>query len=644
MALELEENKKKSFMDYVYPALTALDYPRQKLLEGTYGLLGGEEEFERPMRFGDIVEQGMGEEFMRENPKTYAALSTAGDFIYDPLMFVGGGLLGGGSKAARTGMRRLATAAPNPIQRPNMGNLALTQDITRRTHGYQTRHPAGLPDWYGGGMVSKGAHLFGGMLPRAVSDVTQRLIDPKAAYVFDKYGISPTNARELKRLFKYMEEGGKKKGLFGRSVDDAPNIDPSQLRNEIHSQLAYISSIFRKYLPDDKRREAFEKEIIGHVFPRQRYTTSTNISTDAKAIREVLDLPPQISDAGINAHIGSVIPTGFGKRLEGSISLNAKPYQQHPAASMITGYKVSARPMRDFQTVLGELKQGQKISRETVLDEARLYNDLLDERAAKKYSEVFEETMSRQITKSGALRKTRIPHHRLIRETGERPFVVPTETRHLAHNAAHEARQTILNTRIDVGRLSKSIKDEAGYLSVGGPSLSADRLLAHINNRIIVKKDGSLEGVWVTFDQMKQGTGVPIAEQILDVGSKHHFIAMDVQPLRVGMGREGYRAYYNPVDLENMVKEFGMSPATMRTRSVLDQTPMGVGTKLSVRDKALREATERMMYARPDASYLTKWGLKRGALAGGGSAAAYGYGMLDDEEEQRRRRGGLLAY
>jgi hypothetical protein len=141
---------------------------------------------------------------------------------------------------------------------------------------------------------------------------------------------------------------------------------------------------------------------------------------------------------------------------------------------------------------------------------------------------------------------------------------------------------------------------------------------------------------------MKQGSGHRGVEQFLDLGSKNNFIALDVQPVRVGMGKEGERAYYNVPDIEYMSKKFGMSDPMMGTKPVIEQTPIGRITDLGERDKALRGATERMMYDRPDAAYLAKWGLKRGAGAGAlGVPAAYG--LLDDDE-QRRRRGGLLAY
>ena len=462
------------------------------------------------------------------------------------------------------------------------------------------------------------------MVPRALLDMGQRIIDPRASYVFGKYGISPANSRELQRMFKYLEEGGKKEGLFRRVADDAPAVEKKAIRNEIHSQLAYISSVFRKYMPNDKRREAFEAELGPHLFPKQRLTTADNIATDSKSIRDVLDLPIQISDEGINAHIGSFIPTSFGKRLRGDISLNSKPYQETPSTTMSRMHGREHRVFKDFQKVLGMMMPGQKISSKTLLDEARLYNELLVEQADNAYQSVWKAEMPKAIKKSGAFAKN-----------------IKDERRHLAHKAADSAKQSVLNKKINIERLEKSMKDEAGYISVGGPSLSADRLLAHINNRIIVKKDGSLEGVWVTFDQMKQGSGYPGVEQFLDMGSKNNFIALDVSPLRVGRGNEGYRAYYNPTDVGRMTEKFGMSKPSIPTKPVIEQTPLGYRTTPKTRDDFLRSATERMMYERPDSAYLRRWGLKRAAGAGaiGAPVAA---GLLSDDERKRKR--GLLAY
>ena len=541
--------------------------------------------------------------------------------------WIGGAMDVGGIGLARKGLNLTGEVARRVGPKgPNMGNVALTQDITRRTHGYQEKHPGGLPDWYGG-KWNKAAHLGLGMVPRALLDMGQRIIDPRASYVFSKYGIGPANTRELQRMFKYLEEGGKKEGLFRRVADDAPEVDKKALRNEIHSQLAYISSVFRKYMPNDKRREAFEAELGPHLFPKQRLTTADTIGTDAKSIREVLDLPIQISDEGINSHIGSFIPTSFGSRLKGDISLNSKPYQETPATTMSRHHGMQHRVFRDFQNVLGRLKPGQKVSKETLVDEAKLYNDILLDEADAAYNAVWRESMPKQITKSGKFAKT---------AEGK------MERRLISHRDAEKARQKILKKRIDIPRLERSMFDKDGYISVGSSSLSADRLLAHINNRLIIKKDGSLEGIWVTFDQMKQGSGYPGVEQFLDLGSKNNFIALDVQPVRVGMGKEGYRAYYNLSDVEDMPTQFGMIPRSIKTSPVIEQTPLGYSDSPQTRDDFLRQATEKMMYEKPDSAYLTKWGLKRGAAAGALGAPA-AYGLLDDDE-QRRRRGGLLAY
>ena len=52
-------------------------------------------------------------------------------------------------------------------------------------------------------------------------------------------------------------------------------VSQRALANELHSQLAYTSSVFRKYMPNDKRREAFEMELGDFLFPTQRMTTAS---------------------------------------------------------------------------------------------------------------------------------------------------------------------------------------------------------------------------------------------------------------------------------------------------------------------------------------------------------------------------------
>jgi len=234
---------------------------------------------------------------MANNPKTYAALSTAGDIIVDPLNLP---ILKGVK-----GLMGMAGSLPylfKQAKSPNLADAALTQDITRMTKGYEQNHPrsvtiAGkehtMPNWYGPG-IAKQMHLTHGF-GRAVGDVAQMAVDPKSAAIFSKYGISPTNAREIERLVSNLNNPNATKvhhDLLGlkRTASDVP-VNKNAVMNELHSQLAYTSSILRKYIPDDARREAFEKELGPYLFPKQRAGTVVEFQNNPTMIRETLELP-----------------------------------------------------------------------------------------------------------------------------------------------------------------------------------------------------------------------------------------------------------------------------------------------------------------------------------------------------------------
>jgi hypothetical protein len=80
-------------------------------------------------------------------------------------------------------------------------------------------------------------------------------------------------------------------------------------------------------------------------------------------------------------------------------------------------------------------------------------------------------------------------------------------------------------------------------------------------------------------------------------------------------------------------------PSGMGTRSVKQTIPGTVPEK----DIRIRRAAEKMMYDRPDAAYLRRWGAKRAAGAGA-IGAPVGAGLLSDDERKRKRGAGLLAY
>ena len=596
---------------------------------------------------------------------------------------------------------------------PNMGNIALGQEITRRSKVYQTEHPLG--EWYGGDPMAKLKHLFIGMPASTLKNLGRRLVDPKASYIFSKYGIDHVPAEELKRLFEIqrrMERGESvpKLDKFGNETSEMinPVSGAATLRNEIHSQLAYIDHVFRKYLPDDKRRVAFERELVGDLYPNHYLTTADEIVGNAPQIRKILNIPEGISDEMIDIHLSPHIVGDYN--LKGPVALNSKPFQQPLGVSWYEGsvskggkrdgkkyharlqhpgmvesirvkmgehgipYGVDKKPnpidyLGAFQDLWSKMPSGTPLTKKNFLKSAEFLNEQTDRLAEQAYKKAAIEAKARVYKSSGPGRKKGDPYY----------------SRERVEEIASAARQRVYDKRFyyDVAGLDKNIKEGGGAISIGQPSLSADRLLAHISNRIIIPTEGSQikwrgatrrgdplpgnEGIWVGYDQMKQGSGLKYLENALDMGSQYNFMAMDVVPISKRWVQEtkkkaklrkrkkkptplgtGYVSHWQGVPQEAAPAHMGIKtdkPAQIQsmksglgTRTVSDTIP---GTR---DEKALRirEATERMLYDRPDSTYLRNWLLPRIGGVGAVSAPTMS-GMLTDDDK-RKQRGGILAY
>ena len=523
---------------------------------------------------------------------------------------------------AATKLGVTAQQAINRAYNPNLGNLALTQDITRRTKAHQTDRF--LKDWYAGG---KAQHLAKGVL-RGATDYAEMFASPQKAYLFKKYGLSPGNVRDLKRMFdlqKKMEkskvgESVKKVDRFGRKTD-VP-IQPRVLRNEIHSNLAYIDSVFRKFMPDDVRRKAFEEELFGHLFPRQAFTNPDHLRVSSEPFRKILDIPKEISDDAIKTHLN---PYVLGEwNLQGPIALNSKPYQSRPSSDLMRGGY--GHPLHQFKDIWERMSS--PMSKENMLEFARNSN-------AKKLGNSTKEEYYQKILK-------RFQNSRFAEgpSTGKLRFT--------GRQAEKEAKKELNSKLYNIEHLKNNIIDEGGYVSMGGSILSQDRLLAHIYNRIIIKKPstkrvgrkhqrgmGTPEGVWVSVDQMKQGSGVPLLEKAMDLGSEYNFLAADVFPISKQFGMKGRtdRRMAMKIETQKGTGRFG-------TQSVETQTPVPKGGL--ERDVAIRTPVERMMGERAPSTFVRG---RLGQQAKQIGKAAIGTGILGAAfGEDVRRRKGIGAY
>ena len=179
---------------------------------------------------------------------------------------------------------------------------------------------------------------------------------------------------------------------------------------------------------------------------------------------------------------------------------------------------------------------------------------------------------------------------------------------------------------------------------MGGSILSQDRLLAHIYNRIIIKKPstkrvgrkhqrgmGTPEGIWVSVDQMKQGSGVPVLEKAMDLGSEYNFLAADIFPIskQFGMRGRSNRRMAMKIEAQKGTGRFG-------TKSVQTQTPVHQGGL--ERDIAIRTPVERKMGERAPSSFVRQRLGQQAKQVGKGAIGAGILGTAFGEDVRRRKR------
>ena len=392
--------------------------------------------------------------------------------------------------------------------------------------------------------------------------------------------------------YVWKGEGSKSKPMTVKQVlDDASN--------QYHAQIAYNRSVLEKYKPGDPRIERLASgELDQYLTPKHKKTTINKLKTDTSIIKDLIGR--NIDDDVIRNHIGSKIVSDM--RLSGNnVHISSKPFFVQSAADALSKPKVgTGLPQAGFigRTIV---RNGRKIK--------------LSHKTNAPYA--------------GALKKFVQENHRLnalLRRQGKKgkPITKKSVIDHFKNQ-----NKLIKNPkdRFDIEYLNKSIVDDGDWISISQWSLSDDTLLATIPIRMIINKKNPNLGYYVLYDQMKQGSGIPILESILDAGSDTNRIYIDVHPMaktfwdeQVKAGGERWEGY---------------------TPKVHQTTPLGEGTKREpVGLRHMAEKVREQTFDDPmSPEFLkkrrlgmvttpTKWGAKRGSVVG----------LLSQEDENEQTR------
>jgi hypothetical protein len=585
MANILDMDKKEE-TGLLSSALGALDAPRQFLLEKVIEGQTGKDVERGSLNFGDVMENFAGPEFMANNPRTYAAISTIGDLLVDPLNFIPFG--GMWNAAKNVGGKVKEVAKGEGLL--NFGNVALGQEITRMDKAGQLNKFGG---WYSGDRTKKGfmgspamskiKHMTLGMVPDAFKNMAKRGIDSKTAYLFDEFGLDANVVKELDTLFKQkrmLDEGadpvvlnrnGKpltfkdldekflnrpriRKEVESRGLDAEVTMSDlhyrganASVQNELLSQLEYVGSTLQKYFPDSKRHKQFMENLKQDLFPETAFTDAAKLSSgDSSALSKIY---PEIDPQILSDHIAPFITKEWG--LKGPVVVNSKNFhkgmlnklrdgypsfltrggKRYHAGTNLPGLKDSLLgPVKEFGKTLAS--EGYSQARKGLIAQKGLLS-------RSSYDEIGKDLGINYIDAVGDLSKNMdfISKEGLIKEAIRRNKEYDEihslvgsgkkGTKKEAGKDALEARE-LAPLYFDIDGLKKAIKETPdGTVSVGAPALLDDRLLAHAAIRLVIPKGGR-EGFLVGFDQMKLGS-IKALDTLVDMGSKYNFIAGDVE-------------------------------------------------------------------------------------------------------------------
>ncbi len=405
-----------------------------------------------------------------------------------------------------------------------IGASAVGAALTKKARSFEDAHPRG--DWYRGGQP---AHMVG-MAWDTIRDAAQRLGDTEAAALFKKHGISPTKAREFKQFFNQLDNPFIKTGKTKKSTATP---------NEINSEAEYTAAMFEKYFPGNK---AFAKDMGNHLLPKTVTTTGADMAVSGIPMAKVIDTP--MSNQALAAHVSGPMVKEYG--LDGkNVVLATKPWNDSPLERLTTlSNQKNGRvqgPSYKYHGINGKYNPSATALMLYKKMDGAFTMDSLQAAAKKHNSDSFD----------ALLRKEK---HALAARNGKPltgPMMRSLRDRHFAQDPL-----------VNVDELMNSAVISDGYISFGGRVLGQDRMFAHYNTRFVVRdgadprntpwkgygdgngriaKEGDIHGSYdddarlFTYDEMRQGTGVPVIDNTLNAGTDE-LMGIDVMSVTRGNG------------------------------------------------------------------------------------------------------------
>jgi len=558
--------------------------------------------------------------------------------VMSPTRGAGTALMGGakGLQAAgkAAGLKNLDLVTPTAqaiekapvIKRFNQINNAMGQLITRKQlAGMQ---PGVIPEvagkvkpWYKGGRPQQ----LGVMAKTAVWNMGRKMSDNQDAWLRAHYGITANVYKEMDRLGQVMDSARKqaelKGGMSRRFVDENGNKvvhedafyaressgknkgktiskekqdrllegygDDKKFKsvqsvlddasNQYHAQIAYNVSVLEKFKPGDPRIARLQEGGLDrYIFPDHKLTTIQGLKNDPKIIQGLVG--KNLDKDLISNHISPKIASDMN--LKGTkVHISTKPFFTGSMTHQIGGF--NAPP-----TGLAKKPLTQLLGRTIVWDGRSI------KLTATRHAPYIDRmrTIVKNFADANKKRAERgLPPQELTKDALIQSFKDYNATSNLPKK-----------NLFDIQYLKKNIVDDGEFISISQQILTNDTLLATMPVRFIVNKRNPSEGYFIMYDQMKQGSGFPLVESGLDIGSDVNRIFIDVQPAEAGHVWRGEVPKVKDV-IEPGIVEKELGP---RVRQKFDVPP----TEEFLRQRRLRR------YA-PVPIWVSKRGTTAGLLA-----------------------------
>ena len=354
-----------------------------------------------------------------------------------------------------------------------------------------------------------GLHLKEMGLTAGWRNPISKLTNHQDSWLRRNFGITENVYRELERLAVVQKVAQKQKdewvatgkspkdsyyrGADGNLVLSEKNGKPitteemmSKAGEQIHAQIAYNVSVLEKYSPGDPRiSRLMSDELQQYLMPKNADTTIFKLSNDPSVIQNLIG--ENIPTAAIKDHIAANVRKD--NNLKGDkVNISTKPFfvnsvynqAKRSAEKKIDGAGGGKGYLPEIETILVEMaKDGQSLTKANIIE---------------------------NMLKIPGMKKAELEKYLIV------------DNNYISMRQIVRTDDTLLATM-----------PIRGVYEVNA--------LKNLDINAPIKKDGSMgrlsprRGFYLLMDQMKQGTGLKVAENILDIGSDTNKLYIDVRPL-----------------------------------------------------------------------------------------------------------------